>query len=126
MREHSALILVLSFVFVSLAIFVGFELYSTYQLSANKNAILNTIQMLAEDAYQFRQRPVAMGGGGGDYSSYRIPFKLVRTEDGIFTTEPMPKGIMITAISRPLNARIDAEVGDSGKIVKYVYEGDFR
>ncbi len=126
MREHSAFILVISFVFVSLAIFVGFELYSTYELSANKNAILNTIQVLAEDAYQFRQRPVPMGGGGGDYSNYRIPFKMIRTADGIFITEPYPNGIMITGISRPLNARIDAEVSDSGKIVKCTFEGDFR
>jgi hypothetical protein len=125
-RKHSALILVLSFIFVSLAIFVGFELYSTYELSSNKQAIMNSLTALADDAYQYHQRPVSMGGGGGDYSNYRIPFGMVRTPDGLFTTEPVESHLLITGISRPLNGRIEAEVDERGKIVKCSYEGDFR
>ena len=126
MREHSAFILILSCVFVSLAIFAGFELYNTYELTSNKNAILNSIVALAEDAYQYRQRPISLGGGGGDYSNYRIPFKLIRTADGIFTAEPVANKILITGISRPLNGTIDAEIDERGNIVKCSYEGEFR
>ena len=98
MREHSALTLIISFAFASLVIFAGFELYNSYELSSNKTAILNTIHVLAEDAYKFRQRPVSIGGGGGDYSNYRIPYRLVRTQDGIFTAEASGDGLTISGI----------------------------
>lgn len=126
MREHSAFILLLSFVFVSLAIFVGFELYSTYELSANKNAILNTIHVLVEDAHQFQSKPVALGGGGGSYNRYHVPYKLIRTEDGIFTTELEGTHLIICGISRPLNARINADVDENGDVQKYTFEGEFK
>lgn len=126
MREHSTLFIILSCVFVSLAIVAGFQLYSIYELSSNRNAIMNTIHVLAEDAYQFRQRPVALGGGGGDYSTYRIPYKLIRTPEGIFTIEPTPNRVFITGLSRPLNARIEAEVDETGNIVRLSFEGEFR
>jgi hypothetical protein len=125
-RERSALILIASCVFVSLAIFVGFELYTTYETTANKQAILNSMNALAEDAYQYHQRPVSMGGGGGDYSNYRIPYGMIRTTDGLFTTEPLQNHLLITGISRPLNGRIEAEVDEKGKIVRCTFEGDFR
>jgi hypothetical protein len=126
MREHQAFILVLSFVFVSIAVFAGFQLYSSYELTANKGAIVNTLTTLAEDAHQFRARPVAMGGGGGSYTRYSVPFKLIRTEDGIFTTERAGSHLLITGISRPLNGRIIADVDENGNVAKLEFEGVFR
>ena len=126
MREHQAFILVLSFVFVSIAVFAGFQLYSSYELTANKGAIINTLTTLAEDAHQFRARPVAMGGGGGSYTRYSVPFKLIRTEDGIFTTERNGSHLLITGFSRPLNGRIVADVDENGNVAKLEFEGVFR
>ncbi len=126
MREHSALILVLSFVFVSLAIFAGFELYSTYELTANKGAIINTLHTLAEDAHQFYAKPVALGGGGGSFARYNVPLMLIRTADGIYTTDRVGTHLIITGISRPLNGRINAEVDEQGNVTHYSFEGVFR
>ena len=126
MREHQAFILVLSFVFVSVAIFAGFQLYSSYELDANKGSIINTLTTLAEDAHAFRTRPVSMGGGGGSYARYSVPFKLIRTEDGIFTTERAGSHLLITGISRPLNGRIVADVDEQGNVSKLEFEGVFR
>ena len=126
MREHSALILVLSFVFVSLAIFAGFELYTTYELTANKGAIVNTLHTLAEDAHQFYVKPVSLGGGGGSYAKYNVPLMLIRTADGIFTTDRAGTHLIITGISRPLNGRIIADVDELGNVTQYTFEGIFR
>jgi hypothetical protein len=126
MREHQAFILVLSFVFVSIAVFAGFRLYSSYEVTANRGALINTLTALAEDAHTYRTRPVAMGGGGGSYARYHVPFKLIRTEDGIFTTERAGSHLIITGISRPLNGRIVADVDEHGAVAKFDFEGVFR
>jgi hypothetical protein len=108
MREHQAFILVLSFVFVSVAVFAGFQLYSSYELDANKGSIINTLTTLAEDAHAFRTRPVSVweaavvptrGTASRSNSSAR------RTD---FHTERAGSHLPLPELSRPLNGRIVA------------------
>ncbi|MGA2623727.1 MAG: hypothetical protein ABSF91_07735 [Bacteroidota bacterium] len=40
------------------------------------DAAMNSLDSLADEAYQYKIRPVSMGGGGGSYEGYSIPTKL--------------------------------------------------
>jgi hypothetical protein len=88
MGQQQLLLIILGVIIVGIAIAVGLSLFRANSIQANKDAIINDINNLAANAYQFRIRPVSMAGGSGDYSGglgYKIPFKMSSNDNATYT-----------------------------------------
>jgi len=68
MGQQQLLLIILGVIIVGVAIAVGISMFSSQSVASNKDAIISDINNLAADAYQFKIRPISMGGGGGTYT----------------------------------------------------------
>ena len=87
MGQQQLLLIILGVIIVGIAIAVGISMFSSSSVQSNKDAIINDLNNLAANAYQFRIRPTTMGGGGGSYtggSGFAIPTKLASNDNGTF------------------------------------------
>jgi len=85
MGQQQLLLIILGVIIVGIAIAVGISMFSSGTIQANKDAIINDLNNLAANAYQYRIRPTTMGGGGGGYTGYAIPTKLASNENAAYT-----------------------------------------
>src|SRR5258707_3965301 len=85
MGQQQLLLIILGVIIVGIAIAVGITMFSSSSVQANKDAIVNDLNNLAADAYQYRIRPTTMGGGAGSYGGYKVPTKLQTNENGTYT-----------------------------------------
>lgn len=67
MGQQQILLIVLSVILVGIAIAVGITMFRAQAVQSNLDAIIADLNNLGAMAYQFRIRPVSMGGGGGTY-----------------------------------------------------------
>ncbi len=128
MGQQQLLLIILGVIVVGIAISVGIYLFGASSISANKDAIINDLNNIAANAYQFKIRPTTMGGGGGKYSTYIIPQKLQSNADGSFTTTSVQSSsITFKAISAQHTTNFLTAVLDStGALTSYSYAGDFQ
>ncbi len=82
MGQQQLLLIILGVIIVGIAIAVGLSLFSAQSVQANKDAIVNDLNNLAANAYQYRIRPTSMGGGGNNYTGFtrfRQNYKRTKT-----------------------------------------------
>jgi hypothetical protein len=84
MGQQQLLLIILGVIIVGIAIAVGISMFSSGTVQANKDAIINDLNNLAANGYQYRIRPTTMGGGGGQYTGYTIPTKLQTNENASY------------------------------------------
>ncbi len=60
-------------------------MFMEYNISSNKDAIINDLNLLASDAFQYALRPASMGGGEGSYNGYVIPTQLLENDNAAYT-----------------------------------------
>ena len=84
MGQQQLLLIILGVIIVGIAIAVGISMFSSGSIQANKDAVINDLNNLAANAYQYRIRPTTMGGGGGVYTGYNIPVKLASNENASY------------------------------------------
>jgi hypothetical protein len=133
MGQQQLLLIILGVIIVGIAIAVGLSLFSAQSVQANKDAIVNDINNLASNAYQFRIRPTSMGGGGNLYVgangvSYTIPSKLQTNENGNYSVTVTANAVTITAASvqNPTNT-VTVTIGTDGRPSStWSYGGDFQ
>jgi hypothetical protein len=86
MGQQQLLLIILGVIIVGIAIAVGLSLFSANSTQANKDAIINDINNICANAYQYRIRPTSMGGGGGStYVGYTIPFKMSSNDNATYS-----------------------------------------
>ena len=68
MGQQQLLLIILGVIIVGIAIAVGLQLFQSGSVGANQDAMINDAMNIAAHADQWRIRPVAMGGGGGDFT----------------------------------------------------------
>ncbi|MFZ1979063.1 MAG: hypothetical protein WAV76_14005 [Bacteroidota bacterium] len=131
MGQQQLLLIILGVIIVGIAIAVGLSLFSAQSVQANKDAIVNDINNLAANAYQFRIRPTSMGGGGNAYTgngtTYTIPSKLVTNENGSYSITVAAQTVTIvgSSASAPTNT-ITVTIGSDGRpSTTWAYGGDF-
>jgi hypothetical protein len=71
-------------IIIGIAIAVGLSMFTAQSVGANRDAIIADLTNLAANAYQYRIRPEVMGGGGGSYAGYSIPYSLQSNENGTY------------------------------------------
>ncbi len=65
MGQQQLLLIILGVIIVGIAIAVGLSLFSAQSVQSNRDAIINDMNNLAAQAYQYRIRPTSMAGGAG-------------------------------------------------------------
>jgi hypothetical protein len=127
MGQQQLLLIILGVIIVGIAIAVGLSLFSAQSVQSNRDAIINDLNNLAAQAYQFRIRPTSMGGGQGDYSCFTIPTKMQTNENATYTSVPGTTTIAFTAVSaqNPTNT-VKVTIDSNGRLSGWTYAGDFQ
>ena len=127
MGQQQLLLIILGVIIVGIAIAVGLSLFSAQSVQSNRDAIINDLNNLAAQAYQFRIRPSSMGGGQGDYTTFTVPTKMQTNENGTYTAAPTTNTIVFTAVSaqNPSNS-IKVTIDSNGQLGSWSYYGDFQ
>ena len=128
MGQQQLLLIILGVIIVGIAIAVGISMFSSSSVQANKDAIVNDLNNLAANAYQFKIRPTTMGGGQGSYATYKIPTKLASNDNGTFAeSNPGASSVTLTGTSASYTGSTVAAVCDSnGRLGSFTYTGQFQ
>ncbi|HLX12934.1 MAG TPA: hypothetical protein VKS81_08980 [Bacteroidota bacterium] len=73
MGQQQLLLIILGVIIVGVAIAVGISMFSGQSNASNRDGIIADLNSLGADAFQFKIRPVSMGGGAGSFAAYVIP-----------------------------------------------------
>jgi hypothetical protein len=127
MGQQQLLLIILGVIIVGIAIAVGLTLFTAQSIQSNRDAIINDLNNLAAQAYQYRIRPTSMGGGQGDYSSFVIPTKMRTNENATYSATPSPNSIAFAAVSaqNPTNT-VSVTIDSFGRLSGWSYSGDFQ
>ena len=117
MGQQQLLLIILGVIIVGIAIAVGISMFSSGTVQANKDAIVNDLNNLGANAYQYRIRPTTMGGGSGAYTGYTIPGKLVTNENAAYAVGSISATSMtFTGTSRQGYGTVIAVLDSTGKL----------
>jgi hypothetical protein len=129
MGQQQLLLIILGVIIVGIAIAVGISMFSSSSVQSNKDAIINDLNNLAANAYQFRIRPTTMGGGGGSYtggSGFAIPTKLASNDNGTFTGTNAAQAVTIVGTSAQGYGTVTAVCDSTGRLGNFTYTGQFQ
>ena len=127
MGQQQLLLIILGVIIVGIAIAVGLSLFSAQSVQSNKDAMINDLNNIAAQCYQFRIRPSSMGGGQGSYSGFTLPTKMATNENGVYAPVPAADEVVITATSAANTTNlITVTVNSDGKLIGWSYDGDFQ
>jgi hypothetical protein len=128
MGQQQLLLIILGVIIVGIAIAVGITMFSSASVQSNKDAIVNDLNNLAANAYQYKIRPATMGGGAGQYTNYNIPTKLQSNDNGTFVAS----GASATAVtlkgtsSAYASSSVTAVCDSNGRLGSFTYAGQFQ
>ncbi len=128
MGQQQLLLIILGVIIVGIAIAVGITMFGAMSISSNKDAIINDLNNLAANAYQYKIRPSTMGGGNSAYTNYIIPQKLQTNSNASYTTTAVAaksitfKGTSVQSSSNTVTAVLDS----TGVLTSFTYAGDFQ
>jgi hypothetical protein len=128
MGQQQILFIFVGVIIIGIAIAVGISIVSAQGLATNRDAMINDLNHLSSNAYQYRLRLRCMGGGQGDYTGYTIPPRMTANEDATYSISSTEVNTLsITAVSseNELNT-IRVVVGSEGKITAWTFGGDFN
>ena len=129
MGQQQLLLIILGVIIVGIAIAVGLSLFSAQSVQSNRDAIINDMNNLAAQAYQYRIRPTSMGGGQGDYSLFTIPHKMRTNENATYTISGTPSASSITFLAtsaQNTTNTITVTINSDGRLGNWTYGGDFQ
>ena len=129
MGQQQLLLIILGVIIVGIAIAVGISMFSSGSVQANRDGIVNDLNNLAANAYQFKIRPTTMGGGGGSYtggSGYVIPTKLASNENGRYTRTNAAQAVTFVGTSGAGYGTVTAVCDSSGALGQFTYTGQFQ
>ena len=117
MGQQQLLLIILGVIIVGIAIAVGISMFASGTVQANKDAIINDLNNLAANGYQYRIRPLTMGGGGGSYVGYNIPTKLATNENAAYARSAVSAtSITFTGTSGQGYGTVIAVLDSTGKL----------
>jgi hypothetical protein len=127
MGQQQLLLIILGVIIVGIAIAVGLSMFSAQSISSNQDALINDLNNLFANAYQYRIRPTSMGGGGGSYVGYTVPSTLSSNENGTFeATNVAADEVEFTASSTQNDGTITVSIGPDGRVTgSWTYGGAF-
>ncbi len=76
MGQQQLLLIILGVIIVGVAVAVGISMFSTQSDEATKDQVVQDLNNICSNAYQYRIKPTSLGGGNGSYVPYVIPANL--------------------------------------------------
>ena len=128
MGQQQLLLIILGVIIVGIAIAVGLSLFSAQSIQSNKDAIINDLNNIAAQAYQYRIRPSSMAGGNGSYLGFKIPLKMASNANAVYTCTPTSDDVTFNATSaqNPANT-VACSIDTDGKFTSnWQYTNDFQ
>ena len=129
MGQQQLLLIILGVIIVGIAIAVGISMFSSSSVQSNKDAIINDLNNLAANAFQFRIRPITMGGGSGSFTGgngYRIPLKLASNENGSYTWTNAQQSVTLVGTSGQGYGSVTAVCDSTGRLGNFAFSGQFQ
>ncbi len=127
MGQQQLLLIILGVIIVGIAIAVGLSLFTANSIQANKDAIINDVNNIAANAYQYRIRTSSMGGGNNAYTGYNIPSRLSSNSNATYTATPAATTITITGASiANSGCTVVGSVDATGKLTLSFTGSDFQ
>ena len=129
MGQQQLLLIILGVIIVGIAIAVGLSLFSAQSIQSNKDAIINDLNNIAAQAYQYRIRPSSMAGGNGSYTGFSIPSKMASNANATYTCAPTSSNVTFTATSaNNASNMVYAAIDTDGKFIQasWSYTGEFQ
>jgi hypothetical protein len=128
MGQQQLLLIILGVIIVGIAIAVGLSLFSAQSIQSNKDAIINDLNNIAAQAYQYRIRPTSMAGGGGTYVGFSIPSKMATNANGNYVASgATAASVTLTATSSTLASNtIKVVVDANGTLAHWSLSGQFN
>jgi type II secretory pathway pseudopilin PulG len=127
MGQQQLLLIILGVIIVGIAIAVGLSLFSAQSIQSNKDAIINDLNNIAAQAYQFKVRPSSMGGGQGAYTGFTIPTKMATNENATYVSTAAAASVTVVATSaQNTTNKVTGIVDSDGKLGGWTYAGDFQ
>jgi hypothetical protein len=126
MGQQQLLLIILGVVIVGIAVGVGIAIFGSTSVSSNRDAIVNDLQNLGANAYQFKIRPGTLGGGGGSYTGYQIPRSLRPNANATYSTSAVSnKSITFLATSAVGYGTVAVVCDSTGSLSSYTYTSEF-
>ena len=128
MGQQQLLLIILGVIIVGIAIAVGLSLFSANSVQANKDAIINDLNNIAANAYQYRIRTSSMGGGNNSYAGYTIPGKLSSNSNATYTVSSAGSatGVSFLGTSSSTNGTVTAALDVNGNVGLTFAGSDFQ
>ena len=95
MGQQQLLLTILAVLLIGIAIAIGVSLFTSQSVEANRDALISDIENITSHSFEFYNRPVSIGGGGGTFVGYRIPAKMATNDNGIY----VPSGATSTLVT---------------------------
>ncbi|MBI4811369.1 MAG: hypothetical protein HY800_08030 [Ignavibacteriales bacterium] len=87
MGQQQLLLIILGVIIVGIAIAVGISQFGAHSTQANKDGVTSSLVNISANAYQYKIRPISMGGGGGSYVNYVVPTKMTSDDNGTYARQ---------------------------------------
>lgn len=98
---------------------------SSSDVSTNQDAIINDLNNLAANAYQYRIRPTSLDGGNGSYTGYKIPEALRSNDNASYTSQANSDNVKFLGISSHGYGAISTTCDGVGKLGDFSYTCKF-
>jgi hypothetical protein len=127
MGQQQLLLIILGVIIVGIAIAVGLSLFTANSIQANKDAMINDINNIAANAYQYRIRTTSMGGGNNSYVGYVIPSRLSSNSNATYAAVGAATTCTITGTSSPnAGCTVVGTVNTNGNLALTYTGADFQ
>jgi hypothetical protein len=126
MDRRQPLILIFVILVFGVAVGAAIWVFGTKNLEAYRSGIVNDLTHIASDAYLFRMKPAALGGGGGSFGGYAIPAQLRTTGFGVYEVSESSSGdtLILRATATRRLGTVEARVETTGFLKILGYTGD--
>jgi hypothetical protein len=125
--QQQLLLSILGLLIVAIAIAAGIAAMSTNNVLSNRDSIISDINLISSEAYAYRSKPSAVGGGSGSYLGYRISSALRSTGNATYTVTAAANSVIIVANSREYTGNsITAVVDAQGRPGAWTFKGVFE
>ncbi len=85
MGQQQLLLLILVMLVVAIAVSVGVAQFNAHAIQANKDGVISGVVNLSAHAYQYRMKPINLGGGGNSYVGYFIPLRMLSDDNASYS-----------------------------------------
>ncbi len=85
MGQQQLLLIVLGVIIVGIAIVVGINLFQSSAVDANRNAVIQDLNVLAAKAQEYYKKPASLGGGANSFVGFTMPTGLSNNANGTYT-----------------------------------------